>query len=174
MALFRRRDPNAPRIPRKDRRGASPVTVGLVLLGVLVVVTYLGFTKHIPFTHGFQVKAVFNTANSLRPNSPVRIAGVNVGKVKKIERYGDSDASVVTMEVTDAGLPIHKDATMKVRPRIFLEGNFFVDLQPGTPSTPTISRTRSSSARPRCASPWRSTGASRAPSRRCGGSPRTR
>ncbi|TMM01689.1 MAG: MCE family protein, partial [Actinobacteria bacterium] len=139
MALFRRRDPNAPRIPRKDRRGASPVTVGLVLLGVLVVVTYLGFTKHIPFTHGFQVKAVFNTANSLRPNSPVRIAGVNVGKVKKIERYGDSDASVVTMEVTDAGLPIHKDATMKVRPRIFLEGNFFVDLQPGTPSTPTIS-----------------------------------
>ena len=37
-----------------------------------------------------------------------------------------------------AGLPIHKDATLKIRPRIFLEGNFFVDLQPGTPSAPTI------------------------------------
>jgi hypothetical protein len=27
---------------------------------------------------------------------------------------------------------------MKIRPRIFLEGNFFVDLHPGTPSSPTI------------------------------------
>ena len=27
---------------------------------------------------------------------------------------------------------------MKIRPRIFLEGNFFVDVTPGTPSAPTI------------------------------------
>jgi hypothetical protein len=27
---------------------------------------------------------------------------------------------------------------MKIRPRIFLEGNFFVDISPGTPSAPTI------------------------------------
>jgi ABC-type transporter Mla subunit MlaD len=27
---------------------------------------------------------------------------------------------------------------MKIRPRIFLEGNFFVDVQPGTPNAPTI------------------------------------
>ena len=32
------------------------------------------------------------------------------------------------MEIDDKGLPIHKDATLKIRPRIFLEGNFFVDL----------------------------------------------
>ena len=37
------------------------------------------------------------------------------------------------MEINDAGLPIHEDATAKIRPRIFLEGNFFVDLKPGTP-----------------------------------------
>ena len=48
------------------------------------------------------------------------------------------NAAVVTMEIDDKGLPIHKDATMKIRPRIFLEGNFFVDLPPGTPSAPTI------------------------------------
>ena len=46
--------------------------------------------------------------------------------------------SLVTMEIDDAGLPIHKDATLKIRPRIFLEGNEFVDLSPGTPSAPTI------------------------------------
>ena len=37
----------------------------------------------------------------------------------------------VTMEMKESGLPIHKDATLKIRSRIFLEGNFFVDLTPG-------------------------------------------
>jgi phospholipid/cholesterol/gamma-HCH transport system substrate-binding protein len=139
MALLRRGGSEGPRIPRKDRTGARPLTVGSIVLVVILIICYLGFTKNIPFHQGFQVKGVFETANSLRANSPVRIAGVNVGKVKKIERFQDSDASVVTMEITKQGLPIHKDATMKVRPRIFLEGNFFVDLHPGTPDTPTIS-----------------------------------
>jgi phospholipid/cholesterol/gamma-HCH transport system substrate-binding protein len=141
MGLFDRFRSNddETRVPRKDRHGARPLTVGAVVLVAVLIISYLGFTKNIPFHHGFQVKAVFQTANSLRANSPVRIAGVNVGKVKQIERYDGSDASVVTMEITKAGLPIHKDATFKVRPRIFLEGNFFVDLHPGTPEAPTIS-----------------------------------
>ena len=57
----------------------------------------------------------------------MRIAGVNVGKVKAIERQEDTDAAIVMMEIQDKGLPIHKDAEVKIRPRIFLEGNFFVD-----------------------------------------------
>src|SRR3954468_19616115 len=139
MPLFRRRndDPDR-RVPRKDRHGAAPLTVGAIFLVVLLALTYLGFTKNLPITHGFQVKAVFETANSVRSNSPVRIAGVNVGKVKKIERYDDSDAAVVTMEINHAGLPLHKDARFKIRPRIFLEGNFFIDVQPGTSQTATI------------------------------------
>jgi phospholipid/cholesterol/gamma-HCH transport system substrate-binding protein len=36
--------------------------------------------------------------------------------------------------VEDKGLPIKKDAELKIRPRIFLEGNFFVDVEPGSPS----------------------------------------
>src|SRR4051812_9666283 len=134
-----RRNADKPRVLRKDRSGARPLTVGAIVLGLAVVILYLGFTKNIPFTHGFEVKAAFQTANNIRPNSPVRIAGVNVGKVKKIERYDGTDAAVVTMEIMKAGLPIHKDATFKIRPRIFLEGNFFVDLSPGTPEEPTIS-----------------------------------
>lgn len=123
---------------RRRRGGANPVTVGAVVLGVIVVLTYFGFTKHVPFTHGFRVKAVFTEANSIRKNSPVRIAGVNVGKVKDVQREPGTTAAIVTMELQDKALPIHKDATLKIRPRIFLEGNFFVDLKPGTPETPTI------------------------------------
>ena len=40
------------------------------------------------------------------------------------------------MTISGSGLPIHKDATFAIRPRIFLEGNFFVDVSPGTPEAP--------------------------------------
>jgi phospholipid/cholesterol/gamma-HCH transport system substrate-binding protein len=124
---------------RRRRQGLSTVTIGLIALAAVLVVVYLGFTKDIPFTHGFQLNAEFESANNLRPNSPVRIAGVEVGKVKSISAHEGSHAALVTMEINKNGLPIHEDATAKIRPRIFLEGNFFVDLQPGTPKSPKLS-----------------------------------
>ena len=68
----------------------------------------------------------------------MRIAGVEVGKVKKIEPLEGTNAAVLTMELKKTALPIHADATAKIRPRIFLEGNFFVDLKPGTPGSPEL------------------------------------
>jgi phospholipid/cholesterol/gamma-HCH transport system substrate-binding protein len=124
---------------RNQKRGLSAFTVGAIVLVVLVAVTYLGFTKSIPFRHHYEIHAVFRTANNVKANSPVRIAGVNVGKVTSVDRLpSDHNAARVTMRIDKKGLPIHKDATMQVRPRIFLEGNFFVDVKPGSPSAPTI------------------------------------
>ena len=69
-------------------------------------------------------------------NSPVRIAGVEVGKVISSER--DGNATTVSFTVGDAGRPIHTDAFAAIRPRIFLEGNFFIELDPGSPSAPDM------------------------------------
>ena len=101
---------------------------------------YLAFAKSIPFAgDGYTVKGVFADAQSIRANSPVRVAGVDVGKVKSVEHLTDEDgegldAAVVTMTIKDEGLPIREDATLQLRPRLFLEGNLFVDVQPGSPS----------------------------------------
>ena len=51
----------------------------------------------------------------------------------------EGETGLVSMEIESKGLPIHADATLKIRPRIFLEGNWFVELQPGSPSARTIS-----------------------------------
>jgi virulence factor Mce-like protein len=120
------------------RRQRSPVTIGLIATAVVVVLVYLGFTKDIPFTTPFQVNATFESANSIRPGSPVRIAGVQVGKVKAVKPQEGTDAAVLVLNIDKDGLPLHTDATAKIRPRIFLEGNFFVDLQPGTPEAPVL------------------------------------
>jgi phospholipid/cholesterol/gamma-HCH transport system substrate-binding protein len=121
---------------RRSKR--SPALIGLIAVFVIAVISYFGFTKDIPFTHGYVLKAQFQSANSIRPNSPVRIAGVDVGKVKKIEPLQGTNSAVLVMELKHAALPIHVDATAKIRPRIFLEGNFFVDLKPGTPQAPQL------------------------------------
>lgn len=125
-------------VPPTKRKQWSRFRVGLVAILVLIVPIYLAFTKDIPFTSGYRVTAVFESSNNLRAGSPVRIAGVNVGKVKSVGRYKDTNLAQVTMEINEEGLPIHKDATLKIRPRIFLEGNFFVDLKPGTPGAPDV------------------------------------
>jgi phospholipid/cholesterol/gamma-HCH transport system substrate-binding protein len=112
--------------------------VGVLAIVLIAIGVYFGFTKDIPFTHGYYLHAVFESSNNLRAGSPVRIAGVNVGKVKAVERYKDTNLTDITMEINGVGLPIHRDATLKIRPRIFLEGNFFVDLKPGSPSAPEV------------------------------------
>jgi phospholipid/cholesterol/gamma-HCH transport system substrate-binding protein len=125
------------RVPVIELQRSNPVRAGVVLVVIVVIAVYFGFTKHIPFKHGFRLKAEFATAVNIHKASPVRIAGVTIGKVSAIQRTGNT--GLVTMEIESRGLPIHSDATVKIRPRLFLEGNWFVELQPGTPSAPTIS-----------------------------------
>ena len=119
----------------KRSNGMSPFRAGVLALVVLALATYFGFSKANPFANPYEFKAVFNDVNNLKPRSPVRIAGVDVGKVVKVEPVsGGKGAAEVTMEIEEKGLPIKQDAELKIRPRIFLEGNFFVDLEPGSPS----------------------------------------
>jgi phospholipid/cholesterol/gamma-HCH transport system substrate-binding protein len=133
LRFWRRHD----EIPVIELRRTNPVRVGIVFLVVLVIAVFFGFTKRVPFKHGFRLKAVFSTVVNIHPKSPVRIAGVPVGVVTSIHREGN--AGVVSMEIEPKGLPIHTDATLKIRPRIFLEGNWFVDMQPGSPTAKTVS-----------------------------------
>ena len=120
-------------------RGVSPFKAGILAIVVLALLAYFGFSKANPFAHPFELKAVVDDARNLQTRSPVRIAGVEVGKVTKVEPVGEStSAAEVTMELREDALPLREDAELKVRPRLFLEGNYFVDLKPGTPSAPEL------------------------------------
>src|SRR3954453_8859541 len=117
---------------RRGSSGMSTFTIGMIALVVTTIAVYLGFTKTIPFMSHYEVKAAFKSANNLRKAAPVRIAGVEVGKVMKIERASKGDNGALgTLQIPDKGPPLPPAATFKIRPRIFLEGNFFVDVAPG-------------------------------------------
>ncbi|WP_354699630.1 hypothetical protein DSM112329_05351 [Paraconexibacter sp. AEG42_29] len=122
---------------RTDR--VSNLAAGSIVVVLAIVATYFAFTKTNPFANPYKLHAVFDSAlsNGIRPNAPVRIAGVQVGKVKEVGR-GPGTTVRVTMEIQDKGLPIHADASIKARPRLFLEGNYFLELRPGTPAAPEV------------------------------------
>ena len=95
-------------VARRRRPRRSPLTIGLIALVIILIATFLGFTKDIPFTHGYVLKAQFESANNIRVNSPVRIAGVEVGKVKKVEPLQGTNAAVLVRDLKkDALVPQH-------------------------------------------------------------------
>jgi len=111
----------------------STFKAGVLALATILLLAYFGFTKANPFSNPYELHAMFRNVQNLKPRSPVRIAGVEVGKVTKVERK-EGGAADVTMELKDDALPVHDDARAQIRSRIFLEGNFFVDIEPGSPS----------------------------------------
>ena len=146
---------------RNERRKRLPNwAIGLILVIIVGALSLYAFTKSLPWSDKYTTQAVFTNAGNVRPASPVRIAGVNVGKVTEVEHLAPEDAqetitaqtgdgptegteeqvpptaTLVTMELDENALPLHTDATMKLRPRLFLEGNLFVDLKPGSPNAP--------------------------------------
>ena len=77
--------PEAAGVARAQRRPLGPRRRG----DLRASPSSSGFTKDNPFDNPYEVKAAFRNVNDLKPKSPVRIAGVNVGKVKKVEPLGD-------------------------------------------------------------------------------------
>ncbi len=135
------------RLPERDTRAGatnsrfkwrpSNAMIAVIFILIFTVGPYLAFTGHVPFTsYGYELKATFSNGANIATNSPVRIAGVDVGRVISTER--DGNATTVTFTVEGKGQPVHDDAFAAIRPRIFLEGNFFVDLSPGSPSAPEL------------------------------------
>ncbi|MET0558695.1 MAG: MlaD family protein [Solirubrobacterales bacterium] len=137
MSRLPERDTRQSNSHRRFRWRPSNVMIAIIFILIFTVGPYLAFTGHVPFTsYGYEVKATFANSANIAQNSPVRIAGVNVGRVISSER--DGDATTVTFTVEGQGRPIHDDAFAAIRPRIFLEGNFFVELDPGSPSAPEL------------------------------------
>jgi phospholipid/cholesterol/gamma-HCH transport system substrate-binding protein len=136
--------------------------IGLIVVVLIAIGTAWAFTKQLPWSDPYTVQTIFPSAQNLRTGSPVRIAGVEVGKVTQVEHLSpeaqesvtevdaseegavssegeaiaDPAASIVTMEIAESGRPIKTDATFRLLPRLFLEGNLFVDVKPGSPSAP--------------------------------------
>jgi phospholipid/cholesterol/gamma-HCH transport system substrate-binding protein len=111
-----------------DRMLGAMVIAGLVALSILV---FGGMVNRAFEGKGKTVTAVFNDTSQLVKGDPVRVRGVNEGRVRHIRLNRDGRTATVTMEVYGEALPLHRDASATVKQRTALGGNYFVDLVPG-------------------------------------------
>lgn len=120
---------------RLRRQASNPMRAGLIAAFLALVLVVIAFTKDNPFHRPLHIGVVVENAAGVKPGSVVRIAGVDVGAVNTIERYNGSEAAKLNLDINSNGLPIYEDARVRIRPRLFLEGNFVVEISPGRPGT---------------------------------------
>ncbi len=121
---------------RRGRRRIHPVVVALLMIAVAAAVTFYAFNRGLPFGNSFTAYAVVSNSVNVRPGDPVRIDGIDVGQVSDVSRQGNRARIAFTL--SSQAFPVHRDATIRIRDRLFLEGSYYLELDPGTPSAPAL------------------------------------
>lgn len=120
-----------------QRRGGPlvrhPGRAALVGTLAILAVSALAFHPSLVQSSRFRLTGVFAASQGLTKGAPVRVAGYDVGRVVGLER-GPGSTALVRMELDDHAPPLFAGTTMRVRPRVFLEGGFYVDVNPGIPA----------------------------------------
>jgi virulence factor Mce-like protein len=98
----------------KPFRDRNPVIIGAVSLSVIAVLVFLAFnTQGLPLIGGGTVyKAQFSEAAGLKPDDPVRVSGVKVGKVESLTL--EHGAVTVSFRVKGAFVGDQSEAAIKI------------------------------------------------------------
>lgn len=102
----------------------------------LILFLWISFGGPVPLKpQGYRVTMSFDEAVQLATEADVRISGVTVGKVKKIEpKSGRTDA---TLEIDARYSPLPEDVRAILRSKTLL-GETYIEMTPGTKGLPTI------------------------------------
>lgn len=110
----------------------------------LILFLWVSFGGPVPLKpQGYRVNVTFNEAVQLATEADVRISGVPIGKVKKVEP--EQGRTKATLEIQARYAPLPDDVKAILRSKTLL-GETFVELSGGTKNTPTIPEDGSISA----------------------------
>lgn len=113
---------------------------GVAVLIVLLAGLYAAFAHRLPFLGGpggTVVRARFAQANEINSGTPVRVGGIDVGTVQRLDP-APGHTTVVVMRITQPGLALHRDAGARIAWRTLLGGSMAIDLAAGSPSAPAL------------------------------------
>jgi len=137
-ASWRDRFDHAPGLLRPNR-----VRTGAIFAAFSLIFCWAIYTRpSVPFLakSGTKLTAEFAYASNLYPGrTPVRVNGVDVGLVKKVERGEGGRGVIVEMQIDDGrGVHLHRDARADIRWRTLLGRNMYIDLDEGSRSAPKL------------------------------------
>ena len=89
----------------------------------LLLFLWLSFGGPIPLKpQGYRVQVAFPEAATLATEADVRIAGVSVGKVRKLDVDKGSSRTIATIELDREFAPLRRDAQAMLRQKTLLGG----------------------------------------------------
>lgn len=104
----------------------------------LLVFLWLSFGGSVPLKpKGYRFQVAFAEASQLVTEADVRIAGVPVGKVRRIERDPRGDRTLATIEIDSRFAPIPADSRATLRQKTLL-GETFIEMTHGSDSGPRL------------------------------------
>jgi phospholipid/cholesterol/gamma-HCH transport system substrate-binding protein len=104
----------------------------------LLLFLWLSFGGPIPLKpQAYRFKVAVPEAVQLGLEADVRIAGVNIGKVRKKELDPAGNRTLITLEIEPKYAPIKRDARAILRQKTLL-GETFLELTPGSMSSPNL------------------------------------
>jgi phospholipid/cholesterol/gamma-HCH transport system substrate-binding protein len=124
-----------------SRHHTRPLLTGTIVITLTVLALLGAATRHVPFLpkSGRPVQAEFAAANQVNNRTVVRVNGIEVGRVDKVEAGRDPNhTTLVTMRIKNKDVVLHRDASAQVRWRTLLGGLMYIDLHPGSPSAPKL------------------------------------
>lgn len=111
------------------------VKVGIfILIGIIILIGMIFSIGDIYFIRpGYHVKVVFNFANGIGLNAPVRLAGVEVGELETIKIYYDTSEEKTKVELSvwiKKDVVIEEDARAVIN-TLGLLGEKYLEIFPG-------------------------------------------
>jgi virulence factor Mce-like protein len=119
--------------------GRIAAMIGFALsVAALLMFLWVSFGGTLPLRpESYRFKAAFPEASLLVKEADVRMAGVNIGKVKQKELGPGGRSTLVTMELDHRFAPIGKDAHAILRQKSLL-GETYVEITPGSVGAPKL------------------------------------
>jgi len=117
----------------------NEIKVGIaVVVSLLLLLTLFYKMGNFDFTKkGYSVNVLFNFAGGISKNAPVRLLGVEVGKIEAIELQYDEETKVLVKLHIDENTELRMDAKAYVS-ALGLMGEKYIELNPGTGSAPLL------------------------------------
>ena len=127
---------------RRRRPGAgiaaSPTMVGALTVMVVMLAVFLAYNANngLPFVPTYRLSVILPDAAQLVPGNEVRIGGVRVGQIEKIQPVADADGNYsarLDLKLDSDVKPLPKDSSVIVRTRSAL-GLKYLEIDKGTSS----------------------------------------
>ena len=122
------------------RTGNLEFRVGVFVVAAFAILAYMVLRAgELYLRPGYTVRLVFDTVSGIDKGSPIRLAGVPIGEVKKLRSLRNTDGKMhVEIDAfVEQGVSIEQDSEMRVATMGFL-GEKYIEIHPGTPGSTAV------------------------------------